>query len=95
MTGGPLLVEGSKATLRLDGFGRLFLRGHRGEERGHDYAWEKRGFGGDAVFRTIQHLAAHLTQGAPTDHTAEKYLRNVALVEAAYLSNREGRFVTV
>jgi predicted dehydrogenase len=95
MTGGTLLMEGTRATLRLDGFGRLFLRPHRGEEQEHAYAWEKRGFGGDAVFRTIQHLAAHLTEGAPTDHTGEKYLRNVALVEVAYVSAREGRFVTV
>lgn len=95
MTGGPLLVEGTEATLRLDGFGRLFLRPQRGEEREHPYAWEKRGFGGDAVFHTIAHLAAHLTAGVPTDLTAEKYLRNVALVEAAYRSAREGRFVTV
>jgi len=95
MTGGPLLVEGTEATMRLDGYGRLFLRPQRGEEREHPYAWEKRGFGGDAVFRTIAHLAVHLTEGVPTDLTGEKYLRNVALVEAAYESAREGRFVTV
>jgi predicted dehydrogenase len=95
MTGGTLLVEGTDATLRLDGFGRLFLRAHRGDEREHAYAWDRRGFGGDAVYRTIEHLASHLTQGTPTDHTAEKYLHNVVLVEAAYASAREGRFVTV
>lgn len=95
MTGGTLQVEGTRASLRLDGFGRLFIRPHRGTEGEHAYAWEARGFGGDAVFRTIAHLAAHLTRDAPTDHTGEKYLRNVALVEAAYRSAAEGRFVTV
>jgi predicted dehydrogenase len=95
MTNGTLLLEGTDATLRLDGFGNLFLRPHRGEEAPHPYAWRNQGFGGDAVFATIAHLAAHVTSGAPTDHTAAGYLRNVELVEAAYASAREGKFVAV
>jgi predicted dehydrogenase len=95
MTGGTMLLEGSDATLRLDGFGALYLRPRGGDEQAHPYTWEQRGFGGDAVYRTIAHLAAHLLHGAPTDHTGAQYLRNSRLVDAAYQSAFEGRFVTV
>ncbi len=95
MTGGTMLLEGSEATLRLDGFGALHLRPQGGDEQAHPYTWEQRGFGGDAVLRTIAHLAAHLTTGAPTDHTGAQYLRNTRLVDAAYRSAAEARFVIV
>ena len=35
LTMGEMTLEGSAARLRLDGFGRLWLRPHHGEEREH------------------------------------------------------------
>jgi predicted dehydrogenase len=95
MTNGVLLVEGTGGQLRLDGYGRLFLRPHRGEEREHSFAWENRGYGGDCVFRQCAAALAHIRDGAPVPNTARTWLRNMEIEEAVYRSAAEGRFVTV
>lgn len=95
MTNGVMMLEGTAATLRLDGFGRLFLKPHGGEERPHAYAWEDRGYGGDCVYGQILHAVAHLLDGAPVMNDGRAYLRNVAIEEAIYRSDREGRFLSV
>ncbi|WP_144183846.1 Gfo/Idh/MocA family protein [Elioraea rosea] len=95
MTNGVLLVEGTGGTIRLDGYGRLFLRRHRGEETEHAYAWEARGYGGDCVFRQCEAALAHLRDGAPIANTGRAWLRNMEIEEAIYRSAEEGRFVTV
>jgi predicted dehydrogenase len=95
MTNGVLLVEGTGGGIRLDGYGRLFLRPHRGEEREHRYAWQARGYGGDCVFRQCEAALAHLRDGAPVPNTARAWLRNMEIEEAIYRSAAEGRFVGV
>lgn len=95
MTNGVLLVEGTAGQLRLDGHGRLFLRPQRGVEREHAYAWEKRGYGGDCVFRQCAAALAHVATGAPVPNLARAWLRNMEIEEAIYRSAGEGRFVTV
>jgi predicted dehydrogenase len=95
MTNGALLVEGTGGQLRLDGHGRLFLRPHRGEEREHAYHWEKRGYGGDCVFRQCRAALDHIVDGAPVANTARAWLRNMEIEEAVYRSAEEGCFVTV
>jgi predicted dehydrogenase len=95
MTNGVLLVEGTGGQLRGDGYGRLFLRPHRGEEREHAYAWEKRGYGGDCVYRQCAAALAHVAQGAPVPNLARAWLRNMEVEEAMYRSAEEGRFVNV
>jgi predicted dehydrogenase len=95
MTNGVLLVEGTGGQLRLDGHGRLFLRPHRGTEREHAYDWQKRGYGGDCVFRQCRAALAHLANGAPVPNTARAWLRNMEIEEAVYRSAAEGRFVSV
>ncbi|MGL4242580.1 MAG: Gfo/Idh/MocA family protein, partial [Beijerinckiaceae bacterium] len=95
LTMGVMQLEGTGGTLRLDGFGRLFLKPHGGEEHEHAYAWSNRGFGGDCVYNQIRHIADHLTLGAPLQNSGRAYLRNLEIVEAAYASNAEGRFVRV
>ncbi len=95
MTNGVLLVEGTGGQIRLDGYGRLFLRPHRGEEREHRYDWQARGYGGDCVFRQAEAALHHLRDGAPVPNTARAWLRNMEIEEAIYRSAREGRFVTV
>jgi hypothetical protein len=86
-----MLLEGSRATLRLDGFGRLFLKLHKGAERAHAYAWRDQGFGGDCVFALQQHVVRHLRDGTPVENAGDAYLRNLEIEEAIYRSATSGR----
>ncbi len=95
MTNGTLLAEGTDGAIRLDGFGRLFLRPRRSEEREHVYPWEARGYGGDCVFRQTAAALAHLAQGALVPNTARAWLRNMEIEEAIYRSAAEGCLVRV
>jgi D-apiose dehydrogenase len=95
MTNGVLLLEGSRGRLRLDGFGRLWLKPHGAEEREHAYTWTKRGFGGDCVYSQCVHIADHVLKGTPLVNEGRAYLRNLEIEEAIYRSNAEGRFITV
>lgn len=95
MTNGVLLVEGDGGVLRLDGYGRLFLRKLRGEENEHPYAWQDRGYGGDCVYGQTRHVVEHLTSGVPLVNDGRAYLRNLAIEEAVYRSAEEGRFITI
>jgi predicted dehydrogenase len=95
MTNGVLLVEGDAGVLRLDGYGRLFLRKLRGQEQEHAYAWQDRGYGGDCVYGQSKHIVEHLTAGVPLVNSGRDYLRNLAIEEAVYRSAQEGRFITI
>jgi D-apiose dehydrogenase len=95
MTMGIMFLEGTGGTLRLDGYGRLFLKPHGGEEREHPYAWTNAGYGGDCVLRQIEHIIAHLVDGAPVFNTGRDYLRNVEIEEAVYRSDAERHLVEV
>jgi predicted dehydrogenase len=92
LTMGEMLLEGSAATLRIDGFGRLFLKPHNGAERAHAYAWQDQGFGGDCVFALQQHVIRHLRHGAPLENSGDAYLRNLEIEDAIYRSAASGRF---
>lgn len=95
MTNGVLLVEGSEGVIRLDGFGRLFLRPRGGEESEHAYGWEDRGYGGDCVYRQSRHIVDHILRGVPLVNSGCAYLRNLAIEEAIYRSAAEGRFISL
>ncbi|MGK7866076.1 Gfo/Idh/MocA family protein [Falsiroseomonas sp. E2-1-a20] len=95
MTNGVLMVEGTGGQLRLDGHGRLFLRPHGGTEAEHAYTWERRGYGGDCVFRQSRAALGHVTQQAPVPNTGRAWLRNMEIEEAIYRSAAEGRLVPV
>ena len=90
LTMGEMLLEGAAATLRLDGFGRLFLKPHQGIERAHAYAWQDQGFGGDCVFALQQHVVRHFRDGAPLENTGDAYLRNLEIEDAIYRSAASG-----
>ncbi|SEG68649.1 Gfo/Idh/MocA family protein [Bosea lathyri] len=95
MTNGVLLVEGTESVIRLDGFGKLFVRPRGGDEREHAYAWADRGYGGDCVYRQSRHIVDHLLTGTPLANSGRDYLRNLDIEEAVYRSAAEGRFITV
>jgi D-apiose dehydrogenase len=95
MTNGVLLVEGTEGVIRLDGYGRLFVRARGGDEAEHAYDWEDRGYGGDCVFAQSRHVVDHLTAGTPLVNSGRDYLRNLEIEEAVYRSSAEGRFIQV
>jgi predicted dehydrogenase len=90
LTMGEMLVEGTKASLRLDGWGRLFLRPFREkEEREITYPWNAQGFAGDSVFLLQQHVVDHVLHGAPVMNSARDYLVNLSIEEAIYRSSEQ------
>lgn len=95
MTNGVMMLEGTGGTLRLDGYGRLFLKPHGSEERPHGYDWADRGYGGDCVYGQTLHAAQHLLDGAPLVNSGRDYLRNYVIEEAIYRSDREARFIAM
>jgi predicted dehydrogenase len=95
LTMGELLLEGADATLRLDGFGRLWLKPRRQAEREHHYAWQDVGFGGDSVCALQRHVLAHYLEGAPLENTGEAYLRNLEIEDAIYRAAETGRWAAL
>lgn len=94
LTMGEVMIEGSKGTLRLDGNARLFMRSHGDNvEQEIRYEWRDRGFGGDCVYLLEKHVIAHLLDGTPLMNTAREYLKNLAIEEACYQSQAEGRHI--
>jgi D-apiose dehydrogenase len=92
LTMGEMLLEGAGATLRLDGFGRLWLKPHKGAEREHAYQWQDRGYGGDCVHALQHHVVAHLQGGAPLENAGAAYLRNLEIEDAIYRSAASGQW---
>ena len=96
LTMGEMLLEGAGGALRLDGDGRLFRRSHgSNSEQEVPYPWEDRSFGGDCVHALQAHVVSHMRRRTPLENRAEDYLTNLRLVEAAYRSNKTGRWEDV
>ncbi len=96
LTMGECLIEGSKGTLTLDGYGRIFLRsfGAQDEEQIQpDYDVER--FGGDCVYAFQKHVTDHLAHGTSVENTAKAYLRNQEIEEAIYRSASDGRKISL
>ena len=87
---GEMWVEGTRASLRLEGSGRLYLRrfGEQSETE-VDYHWNDDGFGGDCVYLLISHISDHFLKGSPVENRARDYLRNLDIEEAVYRSDFE------
>ena len=94
-TMGEMWLEGSAGVLRLDGAARLWWKPHGEAEVEHCYAWEDRGFAGDAVFATQAHIVSHLRDGEPLENSGRDYLRNLDIEEAIYRSSEEGRWIGI
>ena len=92
---GEMLVEGSDATLRLDGTGQIFVRPRAGDETVHPYDWNNRGFSGDSVFACQSHLVRCLLSGLTSPISGREYLRNLVIEEAIYQSSQRGEKIDV
>ena len=96
LTMGEMLLEGSRAMLRLNGDGSLFLRAHgSNDEREVDYDWENRGFAGDCVYRLQRHVVNHLQGKGAVMNRARDYLANLEIEDAVYRSDRQGSRISL
>ena len=96
LTMGEMVLEGTKATLRLDGQGRLFLRWFgESQESEHHYGWTDRGFGGDCVFALQSHIYDHLVDGKPLENAASDYLDVLMVEKAIYQSHQNRCYVSL
>jgi predicted dehydrogenase len=95
-TMGEMLVEGSQASLRLDGDANIFLRnfGDNNEQQ-IDYSWQAKNFGGDCVYQLIEHVVAHYQHGAELENLAQQYLRNIEIENAIYQSHQQQKRVSI
>ncbi|WP_146492816.1 Gfo/Idh/MocA family protein [Vibrio cyclitrophicus] len=93
---GNMLLEGTLGSIRLDGDARLWLRkfNELGEEKVY-YDWKDAQFGGDCVYNLIEHVVSHYHQGTEIENSAADYLRNLAIEDAVYCSNKEKRRIDV
>lgn len=99
-TMGEMWVEGTEATIRLDGDGRIYTRKHGSNVETpvmYEGAEPKRGEGpgGDSVIRLQQRVLAHIRNDAPMPNTARDYLRNLEIEEAIYESHASGMRIEV
>jgi predicted dehydrogenase len=83
---GWMLIEGSEGRLRLDGFGRLWLKPIGQPEREHRFAWRNDGPGGGSVEAFQRHVVAALMGDRPAESEAGDYLRNLEIEAAIYRS---------
>ncbi len=89
VTFGEMVLEGSDAVLRLDGYGKLFLRKKGGKEIEIQYEWQNRGFCGDCVYLIQRYIVDHFLCDVPMINTGKEYLRNLQIEEAIYESNEK------
>ncbi len=91
LTMGEALVEGTEASLALDGHGQLWRRA-RGAAVAEPLPapWPRDRFGGDCVHALQAHVIAHLTSRAPLENAAPDYLRVIEIEGAVYRSAGEG-----
>ncbi len=96
LTMGEMEIDGSAGSLRLDGNGAIRLRAHDSNDWiEHHYDWNDHRFGGDCVYLTSKAILDAFREGRPAETEASAYLRNIELVEAAYQSHAERRWVDV
>jgi D-apiose dehydrogenase len=91
LTLGEMIIEGTLGELRLDGHARLHFRKRGQAPTLHPYHWVDRGYGGDCVFALQKHVVDHMTIGSLVENSAEEYITNVFVEEAAYESNSAGK----
>ena len=88
ITMGEMLIEGSKASIRLDGDANVWLREFGSvEEKNIEYEWVNENFGGDCVFNLISHVVSHYLIGTMIENRSTDYIKNIRIEDAIYKSN--------
>ena len=87
VTMGEMLIEGSKACLKLEGSGKISIR-NTGDSNWtpHTYPFTTKNFGGDCVFRFQRHVADHLLYNNEIQNRAHEYMENIHIEEQIYRS---------
>jgi len=94
LTLGEMSIEGSKACLRLDGNGRIWLRQHGSTtEDEHRFEWNDNLFAGDCVYATCRAFLNHVVDGQPLENSAADYLRNLVIEDVVYQSDEQRRWL--
>ncbi|MEO0635261.1 MAG: Gfo/Idh/MocA family oxidoreductase [Pseudomonadota bacterium] len=95
-TMGEALLEGSAATMELNGYGQLTIREHGQESMtAVEVASHPTRFGGGCVPALQAHVVEHLLHGSALENQAFDYLKSMELVEAIYRSTASGTKVSV
>jgi len=110
-TMGEMRIDGSLATLELNGDGQIHIRRFGSNEwLEHRFDWQtkhwqtkdwqqndrqKTDFGGDCVYNTNRHIADHFLNSTPVQNLAQDYLINRHIEEAIYQSNDSGRWTPI
>ena len=93
---GEMWLEGSAGVLRLDGDAQLWWKPHHGDEVQHVYdSGGTKTFGGGACVRLQAHVVHALATNSPVENTARDYLQNLRVQEAVYVSNANGRRISM
>lgn len=87
VTMGEMLIEGSKACLKLEGNGKISIR-QKGESywTPHTYNYTTNNFGGDCVYTLQRHVADHLLYDSELHNRAQQYIQNLIIEESIYRS---------
>ncbi|MCF8565156.1 Gfo/Idh/MocA family oxidoreductase [Alicyclobacillus tolerans] len=86
---GWIRIEGTKANLRIDFDGRVFVQTRNGKEVEHEFV-KGSGWKGGAAVSTQQHFVDCLTNNKPFVTNGPTYLQTQEVVFACYLSAQEG-----
>ncbi|RDV29145.1 gfo/Idh/MocA family oxidoreductase [Alteromonas aestuariivivens] len=93
-TMGEMEIAGTHGELRLNGEGGILLREFgRQQWVEQPYEWRDQHFGGDCVFNTIEHIAAHYLTGAALENQGFEYLKNIEIEQAIYHSAHSGNLI--
>lgn len=92
LTMGEFVVEGTRATITLNGEAELLLR-NKGERTGIKIPYEVnfRGFGGDCVYLFQKHVVDFCLGRGELENSVESYLCNLVLENHIYESALSGR----
>jgi D-apiose dehydrogenase len=96
LTMGEFVIEGSQATLFLNGDAEIFLRS-RGEATPVkvDYDFRLGGFGGDCVYEFQKHVVKYCLGQGEAENTVDTYFDNLVLEDLLYESDGTGRKIPV
>jgi len=94
-TFGTTTIEGSGGTLRLYLDGKITLQRLSETEKELNYHHEARGFAGDCVYATQRHFLQAFQAGLPFETDGPDYLKNLAVLEAAYTGAAAGKVVHI